>query len=140
MNKLKELVYKLIEKIEEKPSYTIFIIIALGVLAMITSGGWIFANFLAIIAVFALLWEIIQWVKNWQKTKNSIYINITKAISILLLIACIIGGFYLGDEYQIVGYYRSKFNVPLMLCSWVIGLVSWTIMYGIACIVENTEK
>lgn len=76
-------------------------------------------------------------------TIHSIYIQTTKVLSILFLVACLIGGIILGNEYEITTgtyYTYTKFNTILMLASWIAGFVSFVIMYGIACIVENTEK
>ncbi len=79
-------------------------------------------------------------------TSHNIFIKSTKIFASIFIILCVIGGIILAKEFPIktvleyYPYVRNEFNIILMLSSWIIGFVSYVLMYGIACIIENTEK
>lgn len=74
--------------------------------------------------------------KNLPEVKHSTFIKVTKFMAVVFLILCFIGGFVIGDEIRFNSY---DFNTALMLASWIIGFLNFSIIYGIACIVENTN-
>ncbi|MBO5179250.1 MAG: hypothetical protein J6B87_02760 [Clostridia bacterium] len=70
-----------------------------------------------------------------QEYSHHKYVKFTKVLAIFILIASIIGGIILGDEFN--NYY--EFNTFIMFASWLGGAISFSIIYGIANIVENTD-
>lgn len=70
-----------------------------------------------------------------QEYNHYKYVKFTKGLAIFILIASFIGGIILGDEFS--NYY--EFNTLIMFVSWLSGVISFSIIYGIANIVENTD-
>lgn len=71
-----------------------------------------------------------------EEVKHSTYIKVTKFMAVILFIACFIGGIIIGDEIRFKSY---EFNTGLMFACWIVGFLNCSIIYGVACIVENTN-
>ena len=68
---------------------------------------------------------------DFSQTRHENYIASVKIISSIVLIICIIGGFIISAEEESLLY---------LIIACISGFISWSIVYGMACIVENTEK
>lgn len=68
---------------------------------------------------------------DFSQTRHKNYIASVKIISSIVLIICIIGGLILSMEAE---------NLLFLIITCIVCFLVWSVPYGIACIVENTEK